>query len=87
MNDEITTSGFGDGETCEYCGGPILEKQVTVHRQVRGQYYLFEQVRPASAKNVVHVITPPTFSIAWKRAFTVNKKLSVKALFRFLRPN
>lgn len=44
MNDEIATSGFWDGETCEYCGGPILEKQVTVHRQVGGQYYLFEQV-------------------------------------------
>lgn len=44
MNNETMTTGFGDGEECEYCGGPIMEKQVTVHRQVNGQYYLFENV-------------------------------------------
>lgn len=44
MNNEMATTGFWDGEECEYCGGPILEKQVTVHRQVDGKYYLFEDV-------------------------------------------
>ncbi len=44
MNDEMMTTGFWDGEACEYCDGPILEKQVTVHRQVKRNYYLFENV-------------------------------------------
>lgn len=35
---------FWDGETCEYCGGPIVEKRVTLHRKVRGQYVLLEHV-------------------------------------------
>ncbi len=38
------TTGFWDGEVCEYCGGPIVEKHVTLHRQVKGNYYLFENV-------------------------------------------
>jgi len=35
---------FWDGETCEYCGGTIVEKRVTLHRKVRGQYVLIENV-------------------------------------------
>ena len=38
------TISFWDGETCEYCGGPIVEKKVTLHRHVKGQYILFEHV-------------------------------------------
>ena len=44
MNNEMTTTGFWDNEECEYCGGPILEKEVTVHRQINGNYFLFEHV-------------------------------------------
>jgi len=35
---------FWDGEECEYCDGPILDKQVTIHRTVKGVYILFEHV-------------------------------------------
>jgi len=35
---------FWEGETCEYCGGPIVEKRVTLHRKVREQYVLIENV-------------------------------------------
>ena len=35
---------FWEGESCEYCGGPIAEKRVTVHRKVRGKYVLIEGV-------------------------------------------
>ena len=35
---------FWEGETCEYCAGPIVEKRVTLHRRVRGQYVLIENV-------------------------------------------
>lgn len=38
------TVSFWDSETCEYCGGPIVEKRVTLHRKVRGQYVLLENV-------------------------------------------
>ena len=30
--------GFWDGETCEYCSGPIVEKRVTLYRKVKGKY-------------------------------------------------
>jgi len=36
--------GFWEGEACEYCGGPIVEKRATLHRKVRGQYVLIENV-------------------------------------------
>ncbi len=36
---------FWESETCEYCGGDIVEKQVTLHRKVKGQYVLIEDVR------------------------------------------
>ena len=35
---------FWDGETCEYCGGEIAEKRVTLHRKVKGKYVLIEDV-------------------------------------------
>lgn len=35
---------FWEGEACEYCGGPIVEKRATLHRKVRGQYVLIENV-------------------------------------------
>jgi YgiT-type zinc finger domain-containing protein len=35
---------FWEGETCEYCGGLIVEKRVTLHRKVRGTYVLIENV-------------------------------------------
>ncbi|MCP4372128.1 MAG: hypothetical protein GY797_29010 [Deltaproteobacteria bacterium] len=31
---------FGESETCEYCGGDIVEKQVTLHRKaITGKEY------------------------------------------------
>jgi len=36
--------GFWDGETCEYCGGRIVEKRVDLHRKVKGSYVLIENV-------------------------------------------
>jgi YgiT-type zinc finger domain-containing protein len=44
MSNTKKTTGFWAGETCEYCGGPIIEKQVTVYRKVKDQYMLFENV-------------------------------------------
>jgi YgiT-type zinc finger domain-containing protein len=38
------TMSFWEGETCEYCGGPIVEKRVTLHRKVREEYVLIENV-------------------------------------------
>ena len=35
---------FWQGETCEYCGGEIVEKRVTLTRKVKGQYVLIENV-------------------------------------------
>jgi YgiT-type zinc finger domain-containing protein len=35
---------FWQGETCEYCGGEIVEKHVTMHRAVKGNYVLLENV-------------------------------------------
>ena len=35
---------FWDNETCEYCGGPIVEKHVTLHRKVKGGYVQIENV-------------------------------------------
>jgi YgiT-type zinc finger domain-containing protein len=36
--------GFWDGETCECCGGEIVEKRVTLHRKVKRGYVLIEDV-------------------------------------------
>jgi len=35
---------FWEDETCEYCGGPIVEKHVTFHRKVKGGYVQVESV-------------------------------------------
>ena len=35
---------FWDGETCEYCRGPIVEKHVSLHRKIKGKYVLIEHV-------------------------------------------
>jgi len=40
----MPNKGFWDGETCEYCGGPIVEKRVTLHRKVKKNYVLIENV-------------------------------------------
>lgn len=44
MSDTKKMISFWEGETCEYCGGPIVDKQVTLHRKFKGQYILFENV-------------------------------------------
>ena len=36
--------GFWEGETCEYCGGKIVEKRVTLHRKVKNKYVIIEDV-------------------------------------------
>jgi YgiT-type zinc finger domain-containing protein len=40
----VKTINFWQGETCEYCGGQIIEKRVTLHRKVKGNYALIENV-------------------------------------------
>ena len=35
---------FWEGETCECCGGEIVEKRVALHRKVKGSYILVENV-------------------------------------------
>ena len=39
-----TATSFWEGETCEYCGGSIVEKCVTLHRKARRRYVLLENV-------------------------------------------
>lgn len=41
---EKAKMNFWENETCEYCGGPIVERRVTLHRKVRGGYALIENV-------------------------------------------
>lgn len=41
---EIMAENFWHGETCEYCSGEIVEKRVTMHRKVKGNYVLLENV-------------------------------------------
>lgn len=36
--------GFWKSETCEYCGGPLAEKRVTLHRKVKGRHVQIENV-------------------------------------------
>jgi YgiT-type zinc finger domain-containing protein len=35
---------FWEGERCEYCGGPIVEKKVDLLRKVGGKYILVQNV-------------------------------------------
>lgn len=44
MNETQDSLSFWDGEACEYCNGLIHDKQVTLHRIVKGHYLLFEDV-------------------------------------------
>ena len=37
-------ANFWQDETCEFCGGRIVEKRVTLHRTVKGEYVLIENV-------------------------------------------
>lgn len=39
-----TNMSFWEGETCEYCGGRIVEKRVTLHRKVKNKYVIIEDV-------------------------------------------
>jgi YgiT-type zinc finger domain-containing protein len=41
---EMTKMSFWDDETCEFCGGRIVEKRVTLHRKVKGGYVQIENV-------------------------------------------
>jgi len=36
--------GFWEGERCEYCGGPIIERVVDLPRKVKGKYILIKNV-------------------------------------------
>ena len=36
--------GFWDGEKCEYCDGPIVERVMDLPRKVRGRYVLVKNV-------------------------------------------
>ena len=47
---------FWEGETCEYCGGVIVEKRVTLHRQVHGQHILLEDVPGGCMFRVWHAV-------------------------------
>jgi len=42
--DKKIDMSFGEGETCEYCGGDIVEKRVTLHRQIKDKHVLLEDV-------------------------------------------
>ena len=44
MRDKNETTDFWNSAVCEYCGGPIVEKQVTLHRRIHGKYLIFEHV-------------------------------------------
>jgi len=35
---------FWEHETCEYCGGALVEKRVTLHRIAHGKHILIENV-------------------------------------------
>lgn len=40
----VTGASFWQGETCEYCGGAIVDKRVTLHRKANRRHVLFENV-------------------------------------------
>ena len=44
MSDSQSANVFWHGEECEYCDGPIIDKQVTLHRKCDQAYFLFENV-------------------------------------------
>ncbi len=44
MKDTKTPMSFWEGERCEYCGGQIVEKTVTVYRTTKRKHVLIENV-------------------------------------------
>ena len=36
--------GFWEGERCEYCAGPIVEKKVDLSKKIRGKYVFIKNV-------------------------------------------
>ena len=44
MKDKRTPIGFWEGEHCEYCGGALVEKTVTVYRTAKHKHALIENV-------------------------------------------
>lgn len=42
--DNQNTTDFWNDEACEYCNGPINDKNVTLLRRFKEAYVLFEQV-------------------------------------------
>jgi YgiT-type zinc finger domain-containing protein len=40
----MDAKNFWKDETCEYCGGQIVERRVTLHRKAKGEYVLIENV-------------------------------------------
>jgi len=36
--------GFWEGERCEYCNGPIMEKRVDLLRKIGEKYFLIKNV-------------------------------------------
>ena len=40
----METTNFWQNETCEYCGGQIVEKRVDMHRKTKSGYVLIENV-------------------------------------------
>jgi YgiT-type zinc finger domain-containing protein len=45
--DTNTQPNFWENETCEYCGGRIVEKQVTIHRKRKGGGHILIEHVPA----------------------------------------
>lgn len=43
MSQKVQT-GFWEGERCEYCGGPIVEKKTDITRKIKKQLVLIEDV-------------------------------------------
>lgn len=44
MREEERMKGFWEGERCEYCDGPIIDRRVDLHRKVKGKSVLIENV-------------------------------------------
>ena len=45
-----TPSGFWEGETCEYCGGPIVEKMIDLPKRIGSKYVLIKRVHAGVCK-------------------------------------
>ena len=67
---------FWDYETCEYCGGPILEKRVTLHRKIKDGYVQIENVPAGVCRECGTRFFQPMFSRPSKRVFEAAGKLT-----------